>query len=138
MLEKCGLLAVLVSLCVILPVSASATKRSIENKPRSDRNAIQRPSGLIAGPTLRSPPSPAPLITSEPISFDGVDAESTGPYAFLIASCHSVVSSFEVTPSTCLNATFTSPAAAATTSIRPMTGSPQVPPMQAHRAWPQR
>src|SRR5262249_10143591 len=136
--EKWASVAVLVSLWAILPVAESATYKSIENRLRSDRNAIHLPSGLIAGPTLRSPPNPAALMTAVPISFDGVDAERTGPYAFLMASCHSVVNSLELPRSSCLRAAFTSPAAAATTSMRPMTGSPQVPPMYAQSAWPQR
>src|SRR5437867_584611 len=71
MLEKCGSLAVLVSLWTILPVPASATKRSIANTLRVDMNAIHLPSGLIDGPTFSSLKSDA-LITIRPISFGGV------------------------------------------------------------------
>src|SRR6266850_2341938 len=81
MLDKCGSFAVLVSLWTILPVEASATKRSIENTLRVDRNASQRPSGLNAGPTFRSPPRPVPLMTSRPVSFGGVvDASGGGQH----------------------------------------------------------
>ena len=78
MLEKCGSVAVLVSLRTILPVAASAMYRSIEKKLRSDRNAIQRPSGLIAGPTFSSPPSSSPLI-DEPSRFRSAASSSRAP-----------------------------------------------------------
>ena len=78
-LEKCGSLAVLVSLRTILPVAASAMKRSIDNTLRAERNAIHRPSGLIAGPTLRSSPRPSPPITLRPISFGGIACREHRP-----------------------------------------------------------
>jgi hypothetical protein len=71
-LEKCGSFAVLVSRCWILPVAASATKRSMEKMLRVERNATQRPSGLTAGPTLMSPPRPVALTTTRPISLGGI------------------------------------------------------------------
>src|SRR6188474_2758488 len=46
MLEKCGSLAVLVSLRTIFPLSTSATNRSTENTLRVERNATHRPSDL--------------------------------------------------------------------------------------------
>src|SRR4026209_2243098 len=95
-LEKCGSLAVLVSLRTIFPLSASATNRSTENTLRVDRNAIhrpsglgagpqentprvdgsasRRPSGLIAGPTFRSAARPFPSPTRRPTWLGGVVA----------------------------------------------------------------
>ena len=59
MLDVCGSFAVLVSLCRTRPVAASATNRSIDRRPRSDRKAIHLPSGLSDGPEVdRAPPSP--------------------------------------------------------------------------------
>src|SRR5436309_2187559 len=83
MLDMCGSLAVLVSRFTILPVAASATYRSVEKTLRVERNASQRPSGLIAGPTFRSSPSPLPRTINRPISFGGVFVASIGSYAVL-------------------------------------------------------
>ena len=125
MLEKCGSLAVLVSLRTILPVAASAMKRSIENTLRQERNAIHRPSGLIAGPTLSSPPSPlavdhhaADLVRRHP-------CREHRPVRLRIAACHSSDSSLVLSPRTSLNRdVVSSPAAAAVVSICRMTSSP--------------
>ena len=118
MLEKCGSLAVLVSLRTILPVAASATNRSIEKRLRSERNAIQRPSGLIAGPTLRSSPRP---IAADHLAADLVWRHrlprAPADRRVRIAACQSSDSSLALSPSTCSIATSVSPAAAAVDSI---------------------
>ena len=77
MLDVCGSFAELVSLCRTRPVAASATNRSIDRRPRSDRKAIHLPSGLSDGPRLMAPPVSLPA-TSRPISFRGVVDASEG------------------------------------------------------------
>ena len=67
MLEKCGLVAVLVSLRTMRPFAASAMKTSIESSDWLDRNASQRPSGLSAGPTLSSALNSRPWMIGSPI-----------------------------------------------------------------------
>ena len=123
-LEKCGSVAVLVSLWTILPFDASAMNRSVEKMLRVERNAIQRPSGLMAGPTFRSSPSFFPWMTTLPTSVGGTAAASIGSYARRIESCHSADRSFALMPRTFSMATPGSPAAAATASIRRMLSSP--------------
>ena len=114
----------LVSLRTTLPVAASATYRSIEKKLRAERNAIHLPSGLMAGPTFRSPPSSVPLITSRPVSPTPPNDASTGSYAARMEACQSLDNCFVVTPSTRLAAASTSPVRPATRSIWPTAWSP--------------
>ena len=55
--SKCGSALGPVSFFTTWPVFASATKRSIVNRPRRAKNATHLPSGLIAGATFISPGS---------------------------------------------------------------------------------
>src|SRR5436190_5548477 len=111
MLDVCGSVAVLVSFWTTFPVVASATYKSIEKKLLDERNASHRPSGLIDGPTFRSVRSVA-LITIRPASPAAVVEARIGSYAWRIAVCQSLDSSFVGNPSTRLIAALTSPDAA--------------------------
>ena len=83
MLEKWGLVAVLVSLRTTRPFVASAMKTSIESSERLDRNASQRPSGLSAGPTLSSALNSRPWTIGCRSTSSRPVASSTGTGALL-------------------------------------------------------
>ena len=139
-LEKCGSVAVLVSLRSTLPVSASAMNRSIEKPVRSDRNAISLPSGLIAGPTLRSPPMPPPPLRTTPPDFrrrpGRVENAAVGVADRLVPLLRQLLA---VDRRGCAG----SPprnrrSCPAVDSITPTTSSPHRPPTYDQNAWPQR
>ena len=124
MLDKCGSLAVLVSFLTTRPLSVSAMYKSVENRPRDDRNAIHRPSGLSAGPMFRSAPRLSVSSSGRPAWMSGVAAASTGAYSERIEACHSLDSVCELTSSTSTIAASTLPVAAATINKRGITASP--------------
>ena len=122
-LSKCGSVAVEVSLWRTLPVSASATNRSIENRSFSDRNTTLLPSGLRAGATFRSPPCLS--VTTARLAWLGTFfSSSTCLYCARSVACHSLLSSSWLMPSTSLIAFCGSPERAAVRSMRPTAASP--------------
>src|SRR5579872_3468999 len=88
-LTKWGLSAVDVTLRKTLPVSASASNRSIAKSPFAEKNIRRLPSGLIAGLTLYGPPCFLGEISRRPSSSAEVVAFKTGFSASTIACFHS-------------------------------------------------
>jgi hypothetical protein len=89
MLEKCGSLAVLVSLRTTRPFDVSAMKTSTDSRERVEMKASQRPSGLSAGPTFSSALNAFPRTSASRPSSSRPTAISTGADTLRIAACQS-------------------------------------------------
>jgi len=99
-LSRCALVAVSVIFRMTLPVVASATNRSIENRSRDEKKTMREPSGLSSGLTFM-PPLWVSSVTSARAKDAGIRvASAIGRNAANVSACHWADRSLEVMPST--------------------------------------